>query len=88
MKRIAKHFLVLSLLVLVFSASSCSGQETRCDIVTLNDAPLTLLGPELKAGDHAPDFSLLDFRLKEVTLKDFDNKAKVISVVPSIDTPT
>ncbi len=32
--------------------------------------PKTLVGPELKAGDAAPDFSLVDGGLNAVTLKD------------------
>jgi thioredoxin-dependent peroxiredoxin len=31
---------------------------------------LTLIGPELKAGDAAPDFHTVDNGLKPVTLKD------------------
>jgi len=49
--------------------------------------PLTLVGPELKAGDDAPDFSLVDNSLKPVTLKDTGNSVRIISVVPSLDTP-
>ena len=49
--------------------------------------PLTLVGPELKAGDAAPDFSLVDGGLKPVTLKDTGNHVRIISVIPSLDTP-
>lgn len=49
--------------------------------------PLTLIGPELKPGDKAPDFSLVDNGLKPVTLKDTGNHVRIISVVPSLDTP-
>ena len=49
--------------------------------------PLTLIGPELKAGDKAPDFSLVDNGLKTVTLTDTGNHVRIISVVPSLDTP-
>ena len=49
--------------------------------------PMTLIGPELKAGDAAPDFSLVDNGLKAVTLKDTGNHVRIISVVPSLDTP-
>jgi len=49
--------------------------------------PLTLIGPELKPGDKAPDFSLVDTGLKPVTLKDTGNHVRIISVVPSLDTP-
>lgn len=88
MKRDKTRSLILVFLVLLLAASSCHGQETRCDIVTLDKVPLTLVGPELKEGDMAPAFSLLDFRSRTETLKDFSGKAKIISVVPSVDTPT
>jgi len=49
--------------------------------------PMTLVGPELKAGDKAPDFTVLDQTMAPKSLKDFDGKFKVISVTPSLDTP-
>jgi len=48
--------------------------------------PITLVGPELKAGDKAPDFTLNKNLLETVSLKDYAGKIKLISVVPSIDT--
>jgi thiol peroxidase len=48
---------------------------------------MTLVGPELKAGDSAPDFSLVDNSLKPVALKDTGSNVRIISVVPSLDTP-
>lgn len=59
----------------------------RKGTVTVKGNPLTLLGPELKTGDKAPDFTVLDGDLKEVGLKDFTGKIKLISVTPSLDTP-
>jgi len=55
-------------------------------IVTFQGNPLTLLGNEVKVGDKAPDFLVLDSNLKEVRLKDFPGKIKLISVTPSLDT--
>ena len=49
--------------------------------------PMTLIGPELKAGDKAPDFNLVDNGLKNVTLADTGNNVRILSVVPSLDTP-
>src|ERR1043166_3560202 len=52
--------------------------------------PLSLVGPELKLGDPAPDFKLHQRGpdgLKDVTLDDFAGKTLVLSVVPSLDTP-
>jgi len=54
---------------------------------TLKGNPLTLIGPELKTGDNAPDFNLVDKGLKPVTLKDTGNHVRIFSVVPSLDTP-
>ena len=54
---------------------------------TLKGNPLTLVGPELKAGDTAPDFKLVDNGLQPVTLKDTGHSVRIISVVPSLDTP-
>ena len=59
----------------------------RKGIVTFQGNPLTLMGAELRAGDQAPDFTLLDNELNEVRLSDFRGKTKVISVTPSLDTP-
>lgn len=59
----------------------------RKGIITFQGNPLTLTGTERKSGDKAPDFKVLDKELKEVTLKDFAGKIKVISVTPSLDTP-
>jgi thiol peroxidase len=49
--------------------------------------PKTLVGPELKAGDKAPDFAALDISLKPVSLKDTGKKTRIFSVIPSLDTP-
>jgi thiol peroxidase len=49
--------------------------------------PKTLVGPELKAGDKAPEFTALDNSLKPVTLSDTGHKTRIFSVVPSLDTP-
>ena len=56
------------------------------DRITLKGNKFTLTGPELKAGDKAPDFTLVGQDLKEVTLKDFSGKIKLISVAVSLDT--
>ena len=59
----------------------------RADAVTMKGKGLTLEGPELKPGDKAPEFSVLDQGLAPVILGDFAGKIKVISVTPSLDTP-
>ena len=59
----------------------------RKGIVTVKGNPLTLIGPGLKAGDRAPDFTVVDQNLAPRTLSDYAGKIKVISVTPSLDTP-
>jgi thiol peroxidase len=59
----------------------------RKDAITFKGGPLTLIGKELKAGDKAPDFKVVDNGLKPVTLASTKGKTRLISVVPSIDTP-
>ncbi len=59
----------------------------RTGATTLMGNPMTLVGPELKAGDKAPDFSALDNGLKPVHLSDTGHKTRIFSVVPSLDTP-
>jgi thioredoxin-dependent peroxiredoxin len=55
--------------------------------VTLGGNPVTLAGKFPKKGDAAPDFSLTNKDLKDVSLKDFAGKRKVLNIVPSLDTP-
>jgi len=63
------------------------GKKVRKGIVTMKGNPMTLVGPELKVGDKAPDFTVLSETMASVSLNDFDGKIKVISVTPSLDTP-
>jgi len=60
--------------------------QERSGAVTFKGTPYTLIGPELKPGDKAPDFSLIDNTLGSVSLKDSAGKLRVLSVVPSLDT--
>ncbi|MGE5190298.1 MAG: thiol peroxidase [Gemmatimonadota bacterium] len=62
--------------------------QERTGIITFKGKPMTLLGPEIKAGDKAPDFRVVDNGLGPVTLADFAGKVKIVSAVPSLDTPT
>lgn len=49
--------------------------------------PLTLVGPELKAGDPAPDFTVIGNDMKPVSLSDSAGKVRIIAAIPSVDTP-
>lgn len=48
--------------------------------------PRTLIGPELKPGDKAPAFKLVNNKGEEVSNAAFAGKPLLISVVPSLDT--
>ena len=59
----------------------------KTGIITFKGNPMTLIGPDLKVGDRAPDFAVVDNALAPVTLASYAGKVKVISAVPSLDTP-
>jgi len=59
----------------------------RTGIITFKGNPMTLLGPELKVGDKAPDFAAVDITLAPVSLASHAGKIRIISAVPSLDTP-
>src|SRR3984957_1167007 len=59
----------------------------RPGATTMRGNPLTLLGPELKAGDKAPDFSAVNDGLQPVNLAGTGKAVRIFSVVPSLDTP-
>jgi thioredoxin-dependent peroxiredoxin len=60
--------------------------EKRAKAVTFKGNPVTLVGPQLKPGDKAPDFACLKV-LDVVTLAQTPAKPRLFSVVPSLDTP-
>jgi thiol peroxidase len=55
--------------------------------VTLGGNAVNVSGNFPKKGDTAPDFTLWAKDLKDVELKDFAGKRKVLNIVPSLDTP-
>src|SRR5258708_757903 len=59
----------------------------RPGATTMRGNPITLIGPELKAGEQAPEFSAVDTSLQPVTLASSSGKVRIFSVVPSLDTP-
>jgi len=59
----------------------------RKGITSSGETPLTLVGPELKIGDKAPDFTLTSNDMQPVTLKDLAGKTIILLGVPSLDTP-
>jgi thiol peroxidase len=61
--------------------------EKRPNAVTFKGKGYTLVGPALKPGDKAPDFKCITNGLEPKTLADTPGKARLFSVVPSLDTP-
>lgn len=61
--------------------------QQRNDITTFKGNPVTLLGPELRVGDQAPDFRVVDASLSGVSLAESTGKTRIICSVPSLDTP-
>jgi len=60
--------------------------KERKGVITMKGSPLTLVGNEVKVGEPAPDFEVLDNELKPVKLSSFRGKVCIISSVPSLDT--
>jgi len=61
--------------------------QERKGIITFKGNPMTLLGPEIRTGDVAPEFRAVDNAMAPLTLGDFRGKVKIICTVPSLDTP-
>lgn len=60
--------------------------EKNQNKVTFKGEPVTLLGNEIKEGNKAPDFTVLDNGLNPKKLSDYKGKIKILSVFPSVDT--
>ena len=59
----------------------------RPGATTLRGNPYTLIGPEVKAGQKAPDFDVVTDSLQPVSLEKTGHAVRIFSVVPSLDTP-
>lgn len=55
--------------------------------ITLKGNPINLDGEFPAVGQQAPDFTLTTAALGDVSLDEYAGKKKVISIVPSLDTP-
>jgi thiol peroxidase len=87
---------VLSALgVLIAIAAGCDKSDGRKALdmpertasVTMKGNPVTLLGNEIKVGQQAPDVELVANDLSAVKLSSFGGKVRIITSVPSLDTP-
>ncbi|MEE9213405.1 MAG: thiol peroxidase [Thermodesulfobacteriota bacterium] len=61
--------------------------EERTGVTTLKGNPVTMIGPEIKVGDTAPNFTSYEKLGSPVTLDTYDGKIKIFSVIVSVDTP-
>jgi thiol peroxidase len=61
--------------------------KERIGLVTFQGNPLTLAGNEVKVGQQAPDVELVANDLSAVKLSSFGGKVRIITSVPSLDTP-
>ena len=59
----------------------------RQGATTFKGNPLTLVGSELKPGDKAPDFEVVDGTLQPFNLEKTGSGVRIFSVLPSLDTP-
>jgi thiol peroxidase len=64
-----------------------SETQTRKGEVTMKGNPVELVGPKLKEGDKAPDFTCVGAGLSIIKLADTAGKCRLFNVVPSLDTP-
>jgi thiol peroxidase len=60
----------------------------RPGIITIKGKPLTLVGPEVKVGDPAPDFTVVANDLSDFRFSSLQGQVCVLCSVPSLDTPT
>jgi thiol peroxidase len=62
----------------------------RSGVITFKGNPMTLAGNDLAVGSAAPPFTLhyADAGIKALTLDNLKGKPSILSVVPSLDTPT
>jgi len=63
-------------------------KEKMMAIITIKGAEFHTNGQLPAVGDKAPDFVLTTKELADVSLADYAGKKKLISIVPSLDTPT
>lgn len=54
--------------------------------ITFKDSPIQTVGSLPPKGKPAPDFTLCNGSLEEVSLSDFRGKTLVLNIVPSLDT--
>jgi thiol peroxidase len=74
------------LLSMSLSAHSLTENKIDSGKVYAQDKPIILLGQGVTEGQQAPNFKVVNDAFVPVKLSDFEGKAILISVVPSLDT--
>ncbi|MBM14979.1 MAG: lipid hydroperoxide peroxidase [Nitrospina sp.] len=62
--------------------------NAEIQVITLHGKPLTLIGKKSELGKSLPALSLPDLGMEMIDLQSFKGKVTIMSVVPSLDTPT
>ena len=78
-------FILFLLGFLALEGLSWGGEEQT---ITLGGKPLTLMGEKAQVGKTRPSVRLPDLRLNMIDLQSLKGKVTILSIVPSIDTPT
>ena len=61
--------------------------NNQVDKITFQGSPMQLVGRRLALNTHAPNFLLVNNAMEEVDFSKFKGKIKVITSLPSLDTP-
>jgi thioredoxin-dependent peroxiredoxin len=56
-------------------------------MVTFQGRPVTLVGPRLRPGDEAPEFTVVGPDLRPISLSSSAGTVRLIASLPSLDTP-
>ena len=78
----------LFLYLLGFLACAGLSWSGKVQTITLRGKPLTLMGEKSQVGKTLPTVRLPDLGLNMIDLQSFKGKVTILSVVPSLDTPT
>ena len=62
--------------------------EAQNRSISWRGTPFNLSGNEIKVGDRAPDCELVANDLSPVRLSSYQGKIRILSALPSLDTPT
>ena len=79
---------VFSLFLVGFFSFAGVAGSGEIQAITLHGKPLTLIGNKSQVGKRLPTLRLPDLGMKMIDLQSFKGKITIMSVVPSLDTPT